>query len=185
MALEGGDVLKSVVIVHPSHAADQAFCSGLRSSLVSAGFVVVRDESRRVDWDTAVKLAADNAPSASVQALVGNARILAVARVDAQAQLAALREGDAAIAAATTVPATQDDAAQRLLLLFPRMAVDPIPSNMQAHDFVDTHLKAVLVSGLTSAAKVKPENPVKFLAEYLLENNPNKPPVVPPAAAAE
>jgi hypothetical protein len=185
MALEGGDVLKSLVVVHPSRAADQAYGADLRTALISAGFVVVRDESRRIDWGTAVKLAAENAPADDVKALVGNARILAVARPDATAQLVALRSSNESIAAATTIPATQSDASARLLLLFPRMAVDPIPSNLEAHEYVDAHLKSVLVRGLTSAAKVKPENPVLFLAEYLLENNPNKPAVQAPAAAAQ
>jgi hypothetical protein len=178
MALEGGDVLKTLVVVHPSHSGTEEHCTALRTSLIGAGFVVIREESRDVSRDTAVKLAADNAAASDVQRLVGKCRLYALARVDATNALNDFFAANATHAAAATWPVDADGASARLLALFPRITVDPIPSNVAARDYVDTHLKAVLVKGLTAAAKTKPENPVKFLAEYLLDNNPNKPGVV-------
>jgi hypothetical protein len=182
MALEGGDVLKTLVVVSPSEASDEHYCASLRADLIAAGFIVVREENRRLTKDVSMKLVDSSASAADASRLVGNARLLVLARVDATNALNDFM-GNRTYGSLVSWPRDNESAAARLLLLFPRMLVDPIPSNIAARDYVDTHLKAVLVKGLTAAAKTKPENAVKFLAEFLLDNNPNKPAVIPPELA--
>lgn len=185
MALDGSDVLKALIVVHPTHSGDQEHCAALRAALIDAGFVIVRDEARVFSRDTAVAIAPSDASAAHVKTLTGSVRLLVVARIEATATLNAFMDANESLAATCTWCRDDGGAASRLLALFPRMSVDPIPTNLAARDFVDTHLKAVLVKGLTQAAKVKPENPVKFVAEFLLNNNPNKPPVQSPSELQE
>ncbi len=52
-------------------------------------------------------------------------------------------------------------------------------SNLPADDYVSQHLfQPILAQALAALSQEKPANPVKWLAEFLLEHNPNKPHVV-------
>lgn len=168
------DVIKSLVVVRPT-AATEDRCAALRGLLVEAGFVVVREETRALTADTCKKLgvAGDFA---------GNARLFVVARTDATNALAAFCQERPEVAAWLNVPTNHDEAAARLLSLFPRMTVDPLPTNAAAREYVDREMKELLVKALTATAKKKPENAVEYVAHYLLENNPRKPPIEQPDA---
>ncbi len=42
----------------------------------------------------------------------------------------------------------------------------------------------LLMQGMQNLCKERPDNPVEYLANYLLQHNPQKPQVQPPAAPA-
>lgn len=52
-----------------------------------------------------------------------------------------------------------------------------MPKGSEARDYVTENLSGTLTKALTELCQVKPRQPVKWLAEWLLENNPNKPTV--------
>ncbi|MGB1596488.1 MAG: hypothetical protein ACPIOQ_27255, partial [Promethearchaeia archaeon] len=49
------------------------------------------------------------------------------------------------------------------------------PSPEQAQAFIKQKLQPFLVQALAALARSKPKEPLKFLATYLIENNPNNP----------
>jgi hypothetical protein len=53
----------------------------------------------------------------------------------------------------------------------------PLPTAAEAQEYVQRRLQPVLVPALTALARAKPEDPVRFLATWLIENNPNRPAV--------
>ena len=175
MATLSGDIAKSLLVLLPEQY-DLGSISTIRHKLYAKGFIVVREENRSLNSEAAAKIAGDDNKE-SAAGLIGNAYLLVVARDDATNQLATfIAENElSSVAFAASKPAT---ATSGIRFLFPRMMVDPIPSNVEARDYVHTELKGLLVAGLTEVAKEKPANAVEYLARYLLENNPNKPPVV-------
>jgi hypothetical protein len=46
-------------------------------------------------------------------------------------------------------------------------------------------LQPFLVQALAALARNKPEKPLKFLADFLIEHNPNKPTPPPPGGAGQ
>ena len=63
----------------------------------------------------------------------------------------------------------------------------PLPTAEEAQAYVQQRLQGVVVQALKALVQAKPEQPLRFLATWLLENNPNRPavaaPRVVPAAA--
>jgi len=57
-----------------------------------------------------------------------------------------------------------------------------LPSPEAAQEYIKENLQPFLVQALAALARKKPEEPLKFLATWLIENNPNnpKPPVDKP-----
>ena len=55
--------------------------------------------------------------------------------------------------------------------------VEPIVDRHTAREYLATHVTPTLTKGLTALSKAKPADPVTWLADWLLENNPNKPKV--------
>lgn len=51
----------------------------------------------------------------------------------------------------------------------------PIPSPEEAMAYVESAMMPFIVKGCAALCKSKPDQPLKFLAEWMLENNPNKP----------
>ncbi len=52
-------------------------------------------------------------------------------------------------------------------------------SNLSADEYARIHLfEPILTQALAALSQEKPANPTKWLAEYLLEHNPNKPHVL-------
>jgi protein dpy-30 len=54
--------------------------------------------------------------------------------------------------------------------------------NLQAlpiRQYLEETVVSLLVNGLTQLVKCRPEDPVEFLAAYLMKNNPKKKPIAP------
>lgn len=66
-------------------------------------------------------------------------------------------------------------AAREIRFFFPDSVVEPIPVGQVARDYLAKAVNPTLLKGLTELCKKKPADPVMWLADWLLENNPNKP----------
>ncbi|CAH1246534.1 NME5 [Branchiostoma lanceolatum] len=64
--------------------------------------------------------------------------------------------------------------------MFPDSVIEPIPAGQAARDYLARHVNPTLLGGLTELCKQKPEDPVTWLANWMIENNPNKPKIRQP-----
>jgi len=64
---------------------------------------------------------------------------------------------------------------REIRFFFPDCIVEPVATGQAAKDYLSKTVNPTLLKGLTDLAKKKPEDPVLWLADWLLENNPNKP----------
>lgn len=176
MSILDGDITKAILIVKPA-SATPAFADKLRFQLYDSGFIVVREESRDITAELATKITDGEIRDNHIEELTGNAYLFVVARNNCATDLAIFANENGLTrscffcsSAATAGPA--------VITLFPRMAVDAIPSSADAREYVQENLKLVLIKGLTEVAKHKPKNPIDWLANYLLDNNLQAPAVV-------
>ncbi|XP_006866280.1 PREDICTED: nucleoside diphosphate kinase homolog 5 [Chrysochloris asiatica] len=66
-------------------------------------------------------------------------------------------------------------AEREIRFMFPEVIVEPIPVGQSARDYLNSYVMPTLLEGLTELCKRKPADPFTWLADWLLENNPNKP----------
>uniref|UniRef100_A0A7S0R1P3 Nucleoside diphosphate kinase n=1 Tax=Pyramimonas obovata TaxID=1411642 RepID=A0A7S0R1P3_9CHLO len=70
-------------------------------------------------------------------------------------------------------------ACREIRFFFPKLVQDPLPDSTGAKDFVARELQPTLVKCLTTLCKVKPTanklEAITWVANWLLDNNPNKP----------
>mmetsp|Transcript_32772 Transcript_32772/g.59385 ORF Transcript_32772/g.59385 Transcript_32772/m.59385 type:complete len:212 (-) Transcript_32772:410-1045(-) len=75
-------------------------------------------------------------------------------------------------------------AIREIKFFFPKLTLEPISSGTNATDYITSKLQPALAKALTALAREKPTaekfEAITFLANYLLNNNPNKPKVVTP-----
>ena len=70
---------------------------------------------------------------------------------------------------------SEGSAEKEIRFFFSRSIVEPIPAGQSAKDYLESKLNQTLLKGLTSLCKEKPSDPVTYLADWLLTNNPYKP----------
>ena len=68
-------------------------------------------------------------------------------------------------------------AEREIRFFFNNSIVEPIPHGQNARDYINSQINPTLLAGLTQLCKEKPLDPVIWLADWLLSNNPNKPKV--------
>jgi len=66
-------------------------------------------------------------------------------------------------------------AQREIKFFFPRLIVEPLPGVDAAKSKLTEAVVPILTTGLTELCRAKPQNPVEWLANWLLENNPNNP----------
>ncbi|KAI1898436.1 hypothetical protein AGOR_G00072310 [Albula goreensis] len=66
-------------------------------------------------------------------------------------------------------------AEREIKFMFPSSVIEPIPMGESAKDYLSRFVNPTLLIGLTELCKRKPADPFTWLAEWLVENNPNKP----------
>ena len=71
-------------------------------------------------------------------------------------------------------------AEREIRFIFPDSITEPIMSGEDATQFLEKRVNPTLIKGLTELCKNKPAQPIKWLATWLLANNPNQPKVTPP-----
>ncbi|XP_074503651.1 nucleoside diphosphate kinase homolog 5 [Sebastes fasciatus] len=59
--------------------------------------------------------------------------------------------------------------------MFPNSVNEPFPSKDATKEYLSRHVNPTLLRGLTELCKHKPLNPGIWLADWLINNNPNKP----------
>uniref|UniRef100_A0A6G1RSJ3 Nucleoside diphosphate kinase homolog 5 n=1 Tax=Hypotaenidia okinawae TaxID=2861861 RepID=A0A6G1RSJ3_9GRUI len=66
-------------------------------------------------------------------------------------------------------------AEREIRFMFPEVILEPIPAGQRAKDYLNLYVKPTLLAGLTALCKEKPADPMIWLADWLIEHNPNKP----------
>ncbi|KEG10726.1 nucleoside-diphosphate kinase [Trypanosoma grayi] len=239
-----GVVTKAALFVRPSYANEREVLSMTKYKLHDAGFIIVREEYRRVNDELADTIAVQldraaflsgSEPPAGIessvsahrifthahatavptgpQELVGHAYLYVLAHRDCHTELLrfldrlfadedytsllislqekAAREGGGGAGAQQQEQhqgsglqcplfcnATAVGAKQVVQLLFPRMLVHDVPDAAGSREYVQAELKGALLPALVELSKAKPENPIRWLAERLLNTNTRAPPLV-------
>lgn len=70
---------------------------------------------------------------------------------------------------------SEASAEREIRFFFNRSIIEPIPSGQTAKDYLESKLNPTLLTALTSLCKEKPQDPLTWLANYLITNNPYKP----------
>ncbi|CAL7939242.1 unnamed protein product [Xylocopa violacea] len=70
---------------------------------------------------------------------------------------------------------TQDEAEREIHFFFPDVIIEPLLKNKATVDYLWETLNPILVEALSTCCKIKPADPVLWLANWLIANNPNKP----------
>ncbi|PAA87565.1 hypothetical protein BOX15_Mlig026811g3 [Macrostomum lignano] len=68
-------------------------------------------------------------------------------------------------------------AEKEIRFFFPDSIVEPISIGDSAKSYLARHVNPTVLKGLTELCKKKPNDPIVWLSNWLLENNPNKPKV--------
>ncbi|XP_068632638.1 nucleoside diphosphate kinase homolog 5-like [Battus philenor] len=71
------------------------------------------------------------------------------------------------------------EALREIHFFFPNMIVGPLLRHVQINDYIQKHFGGILESALTAVARERPAEPIIWLANYLIENHPSEPEVVP------
>lgn len=66
-------------------------------------------------------------------------------------------------------------AEREIRFFFDRSIIEPVPTNQQAKDYLELKLNPTLLKALTQLCKEKPVDPITWVADWLLANNPYKP----------
>lgn len=66
-------------------------------------------------------------------------------------------------------------AEREIRFFFPDVSLEPMLTGVEARDYLDDYVNPTLVKGLTQLCQTKPADPITWLADWLLENNPYKP----------
>lgn len=66
-------------------------------------------------------------------------------------------------------------AEREIHFFFPDSVVEPISTGQAAKDYLTRTVTPTLLKGLTELCKMKPADPIIWLADWLVVNNPNKP----------
>jgi len=77
---------------------------------------------------------------------------------------------------------SQKGAEREIRFFFPDAIVEPISTGEQATDYLVKNVMPVLTNGFVELCKVKPEDPLSWIADWLMANNPNKPRIDEPVA---
>lgn len=72
---------------------------------------------------------------------------------------------------------SQTSAHREVKFFFPDLTLEPVLTGEGAKEYLSNAVSPTLVRALTELCKVRPEDPIVWLADWLLVNNPNKPPV--------
>ncbi|KAJ6667899.1 hypothetical protein lerEdw1_016220 [Lerista edwardsae] len=66
-------------------------------------------------------------------------------------------------------------AEREIRFMFPEVVIEPILVGQAAKDYLNRYVNPTLLKGLTALCKKKPSDPFTWLADWLIENNPNTP----------
>lgn len=179
-------VQKTLGIIKPDASKYEAV---IRERIIQSGFTIVKEETMTLSSDTVGKFYTKMKSHPQYQAMCahltsGPCHVMVLAKLNAISDFLALTVGEGGLQTtygtsdihdAVYASAAKEDASKEIKFFFPQVSVDAIPTNKESRVFVQETMKPVLIQALTDLCKAKPEQPTKWLADYLLENNPNKP----------
>uniref|UniRef100_UPI00398E7555 nucleoside diphosphate kinase homolog 5-like n=1 Tax=Pristiophorus japonicus TaxID=55135 RepID=UPI00398E7555 len=64
-------------------------------------------------------------------------------------------------------------AEREINFMFPNVTIEPFPAGQAAEDYLSKYVNPTLLRGLTELCKQKPAEPIIWLAQWLLDHNPN------------
>eukprot|EP00794_Sanderia_malayensis_P012866 gene12866-14191_t len=70
---------------------------------------------------------------------------------------------------------SSSSAVREIHFFFSDAVVEPLPTGQEAQDYLARTVNPTLQKGLACLSKKKPADPIIWLADWLLKNNPNKP----------
>ncbi|XP_031713696.1 nucleoside diphosphate kinase homolog 5 isoform X2 [Anarrhichthys ocellatus] len=76
-------------------------------------------------------------------------------------------------------------AEREIKFMFPNSVIEPFPSREATKEYLSKHVNPTLLLGLTELCKQKPHNPCIWLADWLINNDPNKPKICDGAPVEE
>ncbi|XP_028408300.1 nucleoside diphosphate kinase homolog 5-like [Dendronephthya gigantea] len=76
-------------------------------------------------------------------------------------------------------------AEREIHFFFPNCIVEPVSYGQDAKDYLSRTINSTMIKGLTELCKKKPEEPLLWLSDWLIENNPNKPRINQPGYQVE
>ncbi|KAG4101580.1 nucleoside diphosphate kinase 5-like protein [Neocallimastix lanati (nom. inval.)] len=71
-----------------------------------------------------------------------------------------------------------EEARKEIGFFFSNAIIDPLTDREEVRQFLEKELYPVLTLGLTQLCKEKPEDPILWLGNWLLKNNPNTPIII-------
>lgn len=71
-------------------------------------------------------------------------------------------------------------AEREIHFFFPNCIVEPVSYGQDAKDYLSRTVNNTLIKGLTELCKKKPQEPILWLSDWLIDNNPNKPRIIQP-----
>ncbi|XP_041800439.1 nucleoside diphosphate kinase homolog 5 [Chelmon rostratus] len=66
-------------------------------------------------------------------------------------------------------------AEREIKFMFPNSVIEPFPSREAIKEYLSRYVNPTLLRGLTELCKQKPHNPCIWLADWLINNDPNRP----------
>ncbi|XP_054452967.1 nucleoside diphosphate kinase homolog 5 isoform X1 [Anoplopoma fimbria] len=76
-------------------------------------------------------------------------------------------------------------AEREIKFMFPNTVIEPFPSRESIEVYLNRYVNPTLLLGLTELCKHKPHNPCIWLADWLINNDPNKPKIYDGATVEE
>ncbi|PRP76189.1 hypothetical protein PROFUN_13735 [Planoprotostelium fungivorum] len=204
---ETGVVECTFAIIKPD-AMRKGFAAQIKHRILADGFHILQERQLQLSTDIAQEFYAEHLGKPFFEKLTnfmssGPVTAMVLSRVNAIKAWRSLMGPTNPVAAAeqfpnslralygdkenTTMNATHGSdarlSAQReIKFFFPKRPIFPAPTHQQSHEYIQASLMPTLTEGLANLAKKKPAEPIKWLAYWLLENNPNKPRVSEPVS---
>ncbi|XP_010780162.1 nucleoside diphosphate kinase homolog 5 [Notothenia coriiceps] len=76
-------------------------------------------------------------------------------------------------------------AEREIKFMFQNSVIEPFSSRQATEEYLSRHVNPTLLRGLTELCKQKPHSPCIWLADWLINNNPNKPQICDGAIVEE
>uniref|UniRef100_A0A3Q4GZJ8 Nucleoside diphosphate kinase B n=2 Tax=Neolamprologus brichardi TaxID=32507 RepID=A0A3Q4GZJ8_NEOBR len=76
-------------------------------------------------------------------------------------------------------------AVREIKFMFPNSIIEPLPSREENEEYLSRYINPVLLRGLTELCMNKPLNPIIWLADWLIQNNPDQPQICEAVAVEE
>ncbi|XP_022188259.2 nucleoside diphosphate kinase homolog 5 [Nilaparvata lugens] len=73
----------------------------------------------------------------------------------------------------------RDKAENEIHFFFPKILVERLRSEQERLDYLNEQVVPVVLEGLVEVCRLKPADPMLWFADWLLQNNPNKPRMAP------